>query len=252
MWVRAACAVAVLLMSVVYYPQRIEIEQPEKMPLNAAENEEHPNHRGFLEMTVLQLRSLLIMPKENVAAFCAVAVGVGTQTGVISAFGDFDQDVLQNKYGSTFLGWLGFGISAANVPGGLLGGFLNDTVWGKRHLNGILVSAIVIELVLVIVMCCLLGVSGSAPLWPNVPSWVLVVDMTGIGFITGLISPVLLLQAIALAPDLPEALVGAWTSVTFNAGYVVLLVFTADFLADWGGVIEIGTLVIILALMAIT
>lgn len=240
MWVRTLFAVVGLLPILFYYPS------PPSSPLSLDNDEKHslvlnqnkPREDAFRQVACRELKHVFKLPAECKAVYVVVAVCAGMQTGVFGGFSDFVQDVLQKQYSSTFLGWLGFGLTLASVPGSLVGGLLHDIPYTRDRFYGLFLLCLIVELLLLIAMCCFLGIGGDAPLWKPW-DWVLVINMTVIGFVSGVVLSAQLLLSLHLAPDVPQAVVGAWTSTANNAGYAVFFLFPTQFLTKWGCFIEV-------------
>eukprot|EP00759_Apiculatamorpha_spiralis_P030496 PhF_6_TR32165/c0_g1_i5/m.47719 len=257
MWVRLACA-AVGALLVIKIPSG-DRKDPFHSSLEATIQGNHDNHNNnedvitepWTQVVSQQMKGMLALPQQNSKAYYAIAVGAATQVGIVSAFGTFVQNILQNRYSPEFLGWLGFSMTIAAVPGGILGGVFSDFV-SPRNLQLVVYGWYFLELIIIVIASGILGFGEDHVPWiQNTPKWLLVLVMSGLGFVQQGTNTLALLRALALCPSLPEAITGAWTSTMFNVGYVMLLVVPTTLLSSYGIIIELVAITLQILVMMV-
>eukprot|EP00760_Papus_ankaliazontas_P005167 PhM_4_TR12428/c1_g1_i1/m.86809 len=91
---------------------------------------------------------------------------------------------MQRHFSSTFLGWLGFGQTIANVLGGMVGGHATEQLFVMRHIHGITIALLGVNAVCYAVLFGFVGVGTTASvLWSNTPTPLVVAAVLLLGHV---------------------------------------------------------------------
>jgi len=243
LFIRLGCVALPAILCPVMYPKQAEAPypRPEETPPLLQPKGAIQSDQVIPKSFPQRLRALFRLPPENTAQFVCIVVAASIQTGVSMAFGSFLQEAFHGRFSASFIGWAGFGMQLMGPFGNIIAGSLTDRM--QPHLKRLQIGAVVIQTAMFGVLCLLTGIGESDPIirLTDTENTILVLSsLVGIGASLGFTYTFLIVRAVAEVSSLPEAGLGAWTTFWNIGGSTVFLLFSTNFLTQYGVLMEFG------------
>eukprot|EP01062_Namystynia_karyoxenos_P039080 TRINITY_DN2842_c0_g1_i1.p1 TRINITY_DN2842_c0_g1~~TRINITY_DN2842_c0_g1_i1.p1 ORF type:complete len:528 (+),score=172.87 TRINITY_DN2842_c0_g1_i1:73-1584(+) len=177
----------------------------------------------------------------------------GLQAGVFSGWSATLQELFQNTFSDTTIGWLGFSGTLGTLAGSYAAGFMGDTAPLRRRLKELAAGTMLVSglffSALVLVSPVTAGTNFRDPVL-SVPPCVVFLFLTLACIFQGATGPVFLeLGAEVGFPAVSEAVTGAMVTWVYQVGNVAFLLPPSSVLVDWGTVIQAATMLLSTAVL---